>query len=153
MPTKRELVEADDRAWDEFLRAIEPLAPARLEEPGYHPATDGDDAWSVKDLVAHIGNWMAYAGHVFERIRMGTYTDERLDVDAMNREFYETNRDLPLSTVRAECWAARTRMLQAFDPLAEVTPEAEEWFVEDGPNHIAEHLPRLVEWSEELRAR
>ena len=24
---------------------------------------------------------------------------------------------------------------------------------EDGPNHIAEHLPRLVEWSEELRGR
>src|SRR5439155_15733291 len=120
--------------WDEFLRAIEPLVPARLEKPGYYPATEGDAAWSVKDLMAHIGCWRAYACIVFERIRMGTYTDERVDVDAMNREFYEANRDLPPSVVRAECWAARTRVLQEFDSLAEEPPEAEEWFVGDGPH-------------------
>ena len=71
----------------------------------------------------------------------------------MNKAFYEANRDLPLSVVRAELWSARTRMLSEFNAPPEVTPLAEEWFMESGPKHYEEHLPRLREWAEELRSR
>jgi hypothetical protein len=44
-------------------------------------------------------------------------------------------------------------MLTVFNELSEITPIAEEWFVESGPEHYAEHLPRLREWADELRSR
>jgi hypothetical protein len=32
--------------------------------------------------------------------------------------------------------------------LTALTPEAEEWFVESGPAHYAEHLGHLERWAE-----
>lgn len=154
MATKRELCAAEDRAWIEFIRLVETLTPTQCEEPGYYAAHGADPAaWSVKDLLAHIGSWQAFAGRALERIRVGTYAAERRDVDAINRQFYEANRDLPLHAVRAECWSARTRLDTELDALAELTPEAEEWYAESGPEHLEQHLPRLREWAQELRSR
>jgi mycothiol maleylpyruvate isomerase-like protein len=144
----RELLRDEDAAWKELIDLLESLTPDQVEEPGYVP-----EGWSVKDLMAHIGSWAAEAGQMLERIRVGTYTDDRVDVDAMNARFYEANKDLPLGVVRAEMWSARTRMLTEWAALPEITPEAEEWFVESGANHYREHIPRLGEWVEELRAR
>jgi hypothetical protein len=84
---------------------------------------------------------------------MGTYTPRRVDVDVFNKQFYQANKDLPLSVVRAECWSARNRMLEEWNALPELIPDAEEWFVESGPNHYAEHVERLRAWAGELIAR
>jgi hypothetical protein len=155
MATKRDLFAMEDAGWLELEAVLEPLTPQELEEIGYYPPgpEGGGDGWSVKDLLAHLGSWHAVAGQALERIRMGTYQPERHDVDAMNHEFYETNRDLPLPTVRAELWSARNRVLQGFDLLQEHDETAEEWFVESGSSHYAEHLSRLRQWAEELAAR
>jgi len=85
---------------------------------------------------------------VLEQLRNGTYSPRRIDVDEMNRGFYEANHDLPVSVVRAELWSARSRMLQEWGALPEVSPKAEEWFVESGAEHYGEHVPRLREWLE-----
>jgi hypothetical protein len=37
--------------------------------------------------------------------------------------------------------------------IAEMTPEAEDWFAESGPGHYEEHVPRLREWAQELQGR
>jgi hypothetical protein len=145
MATKRELVRAEDAGWSELIGLIESLSPAEMEQPGYFP-----EGWSVKDLMAHIGSWQAEAGQILQQIRMGTYRGRPVDVDAMNKQFLEANKDLPLSVVRAELWAARNRMLPEWSELPEATLEAEEWFVESGPQHYEEHLPRLREWVKEL---
>ena len=144
---KREMFSAEDRGWVEFIGAIESLSPEQAETPGYYP-----ERWSVKDLVAHIAAWQAEAGRILEQIRFGTFGGEPIDLDAMNRQFFEANRDLPLAVVRAECWSARTRMLTEMNLLPEVTPDAEEWFVESGAEHYGEHLPRLREWARELQS-
>jgi Mycothiol maleylpyruvate isomerase N-terminal domain len=135
----------EDRGWAEFIGTVESLSPAQLEMPGYYP-----EGWSVKDLIAHIGSWQAEAGRILEQIRFCTFRHDPIDLDAMNREFFEANRDLPLAVVKAECWSARTRMLTAMNLLPEVTQDAEEWFVESGAEHYGEHLPRLREWAREL---
>jgi hypothetical protein len=145
---RRELAAAEEAGWCELLDLVSPLTPAQLEEPGYSP-----DGWSVKDLVAHIGAWQAEAAQVLQQIHYGTYRSGRWDVDALNWQFYEANKDLPLSVVRAECGASRNRMLVEWSELPQVTPDAEEWFRESGPEHYAEHLPRLREWIEALRSR
>jgi Mycothiol maleylpyruvate isomerase N-terminal domain len=147
MATKRELQRAEDVAWTEFLGLVESLTADQMVEPGYYP-----EGWSVKDLLGHIGSWQAEAVQVLEQIRMGTFTSSRIDIDALNRQFYEANKELPLPVVRAECWSARNRMLEEWNVLSEVTQDAEEWFVESGAAHYAEHMGRLREWVGELSA-
>jgi Mycothiol maleylpyruvate isomerase N-terminal domain len=144
---KVELVKAEDEGWIEVNGLVESLPPAHIEEKGYFPE------WSVKDLVGHLGAWMAEAGVSLERIRMGTYRPEHQDVDELNARFFDAMKDQPFGVVRAECWSARNRMLVEWDLLPEVTTPAEEWFAESGPAHYDEHVPRLREWVEELRAR
>jgi hypothetical protein len=59
-------------------------------------------------------------------------------------------RDLPLGDVRAQSTAARARMLRAWDTLERSSADAEWWVRKAGPEHYAEHLPRLREWIAEL---
>jgi hypothetical protein len=148
MAGKLELAAAEDRAFVEFDGLMESLTPGQMEEPGYFP-----EGWSAKDLMAHVGSWQAEAGKILQQIRNGTYRGEAVDVDEYNQRFREANADLPLLVIRAEYHSARTRMLTEWNALDEITPKAEEWFVESGEEHYAEHLPRLREWAEELLTR
>ena len=149
MTTKRELTTAEDAAWATFLQTVESLNEEQLMEVGYYP----DDGWSVKDLIGHVGFWMSEAANMLEQMRFGTYVPGTADADTLNKESYEANRDVPLSIVRAESFAAHTRMLQELDALPELDTEAEEWFTESADRHYAEHQPRLEEWVAELRSR
>ncbi len=127
--------------WDEIAGSIESLSHDEVTRPGYFP-----DGWSVKDMLGHIGTWMAEAGMVLEQIRFGTYRAEEIDIDALNARFLEAMRDVPLDIVRAQASASRARMLRQWASLPERTPEAERWVRKSGPEHYDEHLPRLREW-------
>ena len=118
-PTMTDLLVAEDAGWDELHGLLGELAPAELERPGYYV-----EGWSAKDLLAHVGSWLAEAAVVLERIRAGTYRTEEIDVDAMNALSLEAMKDLPIDLVRAQAAAARTRMLQAWAALPDVTPDA-----------------------------
>jgi len=142
---KRELLEKDDLGWTELRSLIDGLTPPQLEERGYQ------EDWSVKDLMAHIGSWFAEAGIMLERMRMGTYVRESLDVDGLNSRWFETWRDKDLPTVKTELMAARARMLEEWDRLADADEEARRWFYESTAEHYDEHIPRLREWVAELR--
>jgi hypothetical protein len=144
MDRKREVGVVEDHAWGELWALLESIDPGRLEQPGYF------EDWSAKDLMAHIGCWQAETVQVLEQIRCGTYVRFRVDVDGFNARFREATRDLPVRVVWAELCSARTRMPQEWSALPDVTPEAEEWFVESGPAHYAEHMVRLREWVGEL---
>ena len=61
-------------------------------------------------------------------------------------------RDIPLPTVKAQAAAARSRMRQALLELREPSPDAAWWIAKAGPEHYAEHLPRLRAWVAELRS-
>ncbi len=142
-----ELLAAEDAGWEELHALLDSLSPDQAEQPGYYP-----EGWCAKDVLAHIGAWLAEAGVVLERILVGTYRPEEIDVDAMNEQFLEAMGDLPLRTVQAQAWAARTRMLQAWQALPALTPDAAFWISKSGAEHYAEHLPRLREWVAELRS-
>ena len=142
MATKHELSEAEEAGWLAFVGALDRVAIERCEVSGF------EGEWSIKDMVGHIGAWHAEAVQVFEQIRVGTFRAEPLDLDAMNARFVEANRDQPIDVVRAESAASRTRFLQEFDRLEELTPDAEEWFVESGARHYEEHLPALLSWAD-----
>jgi hypothetical protein len=140
-----QLMAEEERLWTELHGLVDSLPEAKVGEPGYFA-----EGWSAKDLVAHLGSWLAEAGVVLERIRFGTYRPEELDIDAMNETFHEAMRDASFPDVRAQGIAARNRMLRAWGSLPEGSPEADRWIQKAGADHYAQHLPRLREWVREL---
>jgi hypothetical protein len=142
----RELMREEDRLWHELHELVDSMPPDAATRPGYF-----EEGWSAKDLIAHVGSWLAEASVALEQIRSGTYDDDALDVDEMNARFYEAMKDVPFEIVRAQSSAARNRMLQEWAALGEVTPEAETWIRKGGPGHYAEHIPRLRAWVAEVQ--
>jgi Mycothiol maleylpyruvate isomerase N-terminal domain len=143
--SKPELLAEEDRLWSDLHGLVDALPADEVEEPGYFV-----EGWSAKDLVAHIGSWLAEAGAVLERIRFGTYRPEEIDIDVMNKAFYDAMHDAAFADVRAQGIAARNQMLRAWRSLPEDSPEADRRIGKAGPEHYAEHLPRLREWVREL---
>jgi hypothetical protein len=141
---KRDRIEAEDRGWAELRALVDPLGPEQLVRDGYY------QDWSVKDLLAHLGCWMAEAVLVLEQLRVGTFNGWEPDVEALNALWYDTWRDQDVRTVWAELHSARARMLEEWDRLPEVSEIADEWFRESGGEHYDEHLPRLRDWVSEL---
>lgn len=148
-PTKKDLISEEDEAWAELRAAVDPLGPDLLLEDGYFPD------WSVKDLLAHLAAWMAEAAQALQQMRVGTYRRLDLDEDQINLGFYQAFRDLDLHDVWAQLHSSRGRMLEELDLLPEeaLDGHAVAWFRDSGTGHYREHLPRLLEWLDELHAR
>jgi hypothetical protein len=142
----RALMADEDAGWSELQALLGRLSLEQLERPGYF-----EEGWSAKDVLSHVGSWLAAAGAVLDRIRMGTYRRQDIDIDALNARFLELMKDVPLDAVRAQALSARARMLQAWNQLPDLTDEAAWWIRKAGAEHYAEHLPRLREWVRELQ--
>ena len=65
-------VDLERERWEEIGDLCGSLSPDERLQPGYYR----DPGWSVKDMVAHLGTWMAEAGLHLQRIEVGTETDE-----------------------------------------------------------------------------
>ena len=139
------LLAAEEAGWEDLHGLIVALTPEQAERPGYYA-----EGWSAKDLLAHIGAWLAEAGVMLERIAAGTYRAEEVDIDEMNRLSQEAMRHVPFPTVKAQASAARIRMRRAWLTFPEPSPDANFWIAKSGPEHYAQHLPRLREWVEEI---
>ena len=139
------LLAEEDAGWTELRSLVNSLSADQLSETGYY-----EEGWSAKDLLAHIGSWLAEAGVILERIRGSTYRPDEIDIDALNQQFLEAMRDVPPEIVIAQATAARTRMRQSLAALPEIAPKAAFWIRKAGPEHYGEHLPRLRKWVEEV---
>jgi hypothetical protein len=133
--------------WTEIATLCRTLSPGDQLRPGYFRDPD----WSVKDLVAHLGTWMAEADLHLQRIEVGTETDEPRDVDALNAQFLEAMRDQDWHTVWAQAVTARAMLLGVWSRLGGRSVIADQWVRKAGAEHEAEHLPRLREWVAELQ--
>lgn len=132
--------------WTELIELCRSLEPEQRLAPGYYRDPD----WSVKDMVAHVGTWLAEAEVQLFQIEVGTYVDEPLDVDALNEQFLVALRDHPWDVCWTQLQSARTMMLDAWTRLSVRTEAADQWVRKSGAEHYAEHLPRLREWVAEL---
>jgi hypothetical protein len=140
-------IDREHERFDELLMLIAGLDAEQRERPGYF----ADDNWSVKDLVAHLGSWMAEAQVQLLQIEADTYVDEPLDVDGLNAQFLAALRDQPWATCWNQLLAARAMMLSVWARLPERTEPADRWVRKSGADHLDEHLPRLREWVVELQ--
>ena len=131
--------------WGRLHALLGRLTPETAEIPGYF-----EEGWTVKDAVAHLGTWMARGATMLRQVAAGTYREGEIDVDAENERFLAAMRDIPLATVHLQIVAARAELLRAWAALPEITPPATYWVRKAGPDHVAEHLPRLEAWVEQL---
>jgi hypothetical protein len=145
----RDEIEAERRSWYEVIDLVRTLTPAECLEPGYYRDPD----WSVRDVVAHLGTWLAESEVQFERITAGTYEGHDVDIDALNRAFLEAMSGQTWDVAWVQANAARTRMLEEWYALLEPSDEAAWWIRKGAADHFGEHLGRLREWVEELVAR
>lgn len=142
-------IEAERVGWYEVLALVNSLEVEEVVEPGYYRDRD----WSVADLVAHLGTWLAEAGIQLERIGAGTYESHDVDIDALNAEFRTAMLGAPWSVIYTQAQASRSRMLEVWYGLPMRTDIATWWVAKAGADHYAEHLDRLGEWVRVLHER
>jgi hypothetical protein len=148
-PTALAAIDAESHGWYEIVRIVRSLTLDERMEPGYYT----DVEWSVRDVVGHLGSWLAEAQVQLERMAGGTYEGHDLDVDALNARLLHAIHGQPWDVTWTQANAARTRLLQAWSALTTVDDEAAWWIRKSGPDHYGEHLSRLTEWATELAGR
>lgn len=144
-----EEIERERSGWYELVSLVRSLDVDECLVPGYYKNPD----WSVRDLVAHIGAWLAEAETQLERMRGGTYEGHDVNVDALNAEFLVATQDMPWQVAWSQANAARTLMIQDWFALPHRDAESAWWVQKSGGEHYAEHLPRLEAWVDELKSR
>ena len=142
-------VDSERTRWYVLMGLVRRLTPDECLEPGYYR----EPAWSVRDLMGHLGTWLAEAEVQFERINAGSYEGHDVDIDALNAQFLDAMRDQSWETVSDQAQAGRTRMLQEWTYLRVPDNEATWWLRKSGADHYDEHLDRLRAWVDELVAR
>ncbi len=142
-------LDAERRGWYELTELVRSLSAEERLVPGYYRDPD----WSVRDVVAHIGTWLAEAEIQLERLAAGTYEGHEVDVDGLNAEFLEKMRDQSWPTCWTQANAARTQMLSVWFGQRDPGEEGAWWIRKSGSEHYAEHLARLRDWVAELRDR
>ena len=142
-------IDAERLGWYSLADLVRSLTPEECLEPGYYRDPD----WTVRDVVAHLGTWLAEAEVQFERLNVGTYAGHDIDVDALNAMFLEAMQGQPWDVAWVQANAGRTRMVEEWHALPRPMDEAAWWIRKSGSEHYAEHLPRLREWVAELIAR
>jgi len=145
----QQALEAEREAWYELSGLVRHLTIDERMRPGYYEDPD----WSVRDLVGHVGAWLAEAAKQLDRLAGGTYEGHDIDIDALNAVFLADMRDQPWEVAWLTANAGRTRMLQCWVELGQANDEAVWWIAKSGTEHYAEHLDRLRSWVAELVGR
>lgn len=140
-------IDAERRGWNELMELVRSLDPDEIARPGYF----SDPDWSVADLVAHLGTWLAEAGIQIQRIGAGTYEPREIDIDALNAQFHAAMRGEPWDVILTQAQASRYRMLKVWYRLPSRSDDAAWWVAKAGAQHYREHLDRLRAWVSTLR--
>jgi hypothetical protein len=130
-------IEAERLGWYELVDVVRSLTREECLVPGYYRDPD----WTVRDLVAHVGTWLAEAQIQFERIVAGTYEGHDVDIDALNAALLGGMEGQPWDVAWVQAQSARSWMLGAWYALRQPSDEAAWWIRKGAAEHYAEHLP------------
>lgn len=142
-------IEAERLGWYEIVDLVRSLTPTECLESGYQRNPD----WTVRDVVAHVGTWLAEAQAQFERMTAGTYEGHDIDIDGLNADLLKAMDGQPWEVAWVQANAGRTRMIEEWWRLRDTSDEAGWWIRKAASDHYAEHLGRLREWRDELISR
>jgi hypothetical protein len=139
-------IDLERARWAEITALTDMLTPGERLAPGYF----SDPDWSVKDLVAHLGMWLAESRTRLIDIAARAYEPHDVDIDHRNADALAALEDEPWDTVWTQANGARAWMLQAWFALREPPDAAIQWVRKAGAEHYGEHLDRLRTWVAEL---
>ena len=139
-------VELERSRW----KAISALVGLLTEEERSVPGFYRDPDWSVKDMIAHLGAWMAEARVQLLDIAARSYVPHEAEIDARNAATLAATKTEPWDIVWARTTGARAWMLEAWFGLSEPNEVANQWIRKAGAEHYGEHLSRLRDWVTEL---
>lgn len=142
-------LDAEREGWYQVAALVRALTPEECLEPGYQRNPD----WTVRDVVAHLGTWLAEAETQLARMSAGTYEGHDVDIDAINDALLHAMQGEPWEVTWTQANAGRTRMLEEWSSVRGSSHETAWWVRKAGGPHYAEHLGRLEEWVRELIAR
>jgi hypothetical protein len=139
-------VELERARWKAISAFVELLTSDERLAPGYY----SDPAWSVKDLIAHLGAWMAEARVQLLDIAARSYVAHEVDVEARNAATLSAMQAEPWELVWSRTNSARAWMLEAWFALRGPDEAANQWVRKAGAEHYGEHLSRLRDWVAEV---
>jgi hypothetical protein len=139
-------LELERSRWKAISAFVELLSEDERLAPGYY----SDPDWSVKDLVAHLGAWMAEARVQLLDIAARSYVPHEVGVHERNAATLEATKAEPWDRVWARTTGARAWMLEAWFGLSGPDEAANQWIRKAGAEHYGEHLSRLRDWVHEL---
>jgi hypothetical protein len=139
-------VELERARWKAITAFVALLSEDERLAPGYYDDPD----WSVKDLIAHLGAWMAEARVQLLDIAARSYVPHEVDVDRRNAAILDAAKAESWDRVWAQTNGARAWMLEAWFGLRGPDEAANQWIRKAGAEHYGEHLSRLRDWVAEL---
>jgi hypothetical protein len=139
-------IELERSRWKAITAFVELLSEDERQAPGYYD----DPPWSVKDLIAHFGAWMAEARVQLLDIAARSYVPHEVDVYARNAATLAAAKTEPWDRVWAQTIGARGWMLEAWFGLSGPDEAANQWIRKAGAEHYGEHLSRLRDWVAEV---
>jgi hypothetical protein len=139
-------IDLERARWAEITALTDMLTLGERLAPGYF----ADPDWSVKDLIAHLGMWLAESRTRLIDIAARAYEPRDIDVDHRNADELAALKDEPWDFVWTQANGARIWMLQAWFALREPDDAADRWVRKAGAEHYGEHLDRLRAWVAEL---
>jgi hypothetical protein len=114
--TAAEVIDRVQIDWAALEYLVSGLSLDRLETPG-------PDGWSVKDHLAHMGEWeralVAVLDHRPQHEGFALPADIPDDIDALNGILYQRSRDLSMSEVQANSRRAHAELLSALGKLTD----------------------------------
>lgn len=115
-----------------------------------------DEAWTRKDVLAHVEAWERRVVRLLDGLRSGAPTEPEVETDALNERYWRESRDRSLADVRTGEREAYDALIAAIDGATdeelfdgshfawtEGDPLAE-WFRGNSDEHYAEHLEQLT---------
>ena len=150
------VIEENERARAELLDALDALPAERRVEGWFGP-----EAWSVKDILAHLARWQSGWAHALglvargERPSIPEFEPNREDPEAadnaFNAESVARSGDLSWEQVLANLRDAREQHNDAIRGLAVLEPDryAEgrtPYRLADAAEHDREHAEAILAW-------
>jgi hypothetical protein len=147
--TKQEFIELESLTWLDLILPVTSLPDQYWTVPG----AAGD--WSLKDVWAHIADWMKETRRVLPML----LRDEKIpaNIQRFNAEHYAKNRALTLDAARHRLEVERKRFLA----LVRRMPEEQlldkrkiyAWVSYSTFNHYAEHIPSVTRFARLAKRR
>ncbi len=151
--SKDKLLDAMRNGFAEFESFLAPLSEEQMTTPGVN------DAWSVKDNLAHLVAWQQHALRLLQAVQDNVSPSDQhkgLTEEQINEQIYQQNKDRPLGEVRDELRSSFERVLESTQNLTQEELEKPQSWLGDRPvwpyvvgntyGHYEEHIQIIQRW-------